>query len=613
MRSAVIVTIVLLASCSTPAPITPVVDDPKPRAVTAFEPDAGDAQAMLVAARTATPVRANEYRLEAAAALLDSGTPVGTILDDVDTEVAGPEQLRRYLVLRARDALLGNDPSLALRWLGDGRLQQIPLDRAAQVELGTMKSDTYAAMRSFLASARERVYVHSLMDQAARAANTEVIFNTLRKLPEGVLRRQAEREITPEVRGWLSLAELAQRHAEDPQRTLLELDRWRIAWGEHPAALRPPRSLVMLREVVARQPRRIALLLPLHGNLAPYGRAIRDGIIGAHFHATDGQQDPPTIAVYDTSAADLANVLGTARREGAELIIGPLDRERVAEALRIAGSEVPIIALNRAAQTTPGASQSAPVYQFGLAPDDEIMQVVAQTLREGHRRVLAIAPDSEWGRRNFDLFAGTWTARGGEVIDSLIFPPDGDVSKLVKGLLDVDDSEARASDLRRITGLTFEHKPRRRQDVDFVFILASPAQAGALKPTLDFYFAEDLPVYATSHVHEPNADRMAMLDVDRIRFCDMPWKLTPGDSAQRLITAAWPEANGPLAPFFALGVDAYRLYARLQQLESIPGERVLGRTGTLRLTPDRVVQRELLWAQFREGQVKPQPMVVSTE
>ena len=612
MRSAVIVTIVLLASCTAPAP-TPPDTQPAAGTVKAFEPSSGDAQAMLIAARTAAPQRANDYRLSAAETLLRNDSAVGSILDNVDTDRAAPAQLRRYLVLRARDALRADDAPLALRWLGDGRLQQIPLDRKAQIKLGMMKSDTYAAMRSYLASARERIYVHSLLAATDRAGNGEAIFNTLRELSAGVLRRQAEREITPEVRGWLSLAELAQRHADDPQRTLLEFDNWRIAWSNHPAAQRPPRYLVMLRDVVTRQPRRVALLLPLHGSLAPYGRAIRDGIVGAHYHATAGQQTPPELAVYDTSAADLASVLNEARSDGAELIIGPLDRGRVAETLRIAGPELPVIALNRASADARPATSTRPVYQFGLAPDDEIMQVVRQTRREGHRRVLAIAPDSEWGRRNLDLFAAEWTAQGGDVIDQLVFTPDGDVSRLVKSLLDVDESEARASDLRRITGLTFEHTPRRRQDVDYVFILASPAQAGALKPTLDFYFAEDLPVYATSHVHEPNAGRMAMLDVDRIRFCDMPWKLTPGDSAQKLITAAWPEADGPLAPFFALGVDAYRLYARLRQLESIPGERVHGRTGTLRLTQERIVQRELMWAQFREGQVMPQPMVVAAE
>lgn len=612
MRSAVIVTIVLLVSCSTPAPQSTAPAEVR-RADTAFEPAPDDVQALLVAARTASAPQANEYRLRAASAMGRAGEVIKPLLDTIDTASASPDQLRRYLMLRASDSLRQSDPAMALRWLGDGRLQQIPLNRSAQVDLGMMKSETYAAMRSYLASARERIYVHSLLDESDRVGNTETIFRTLRKLPASILRRHAQRELTAEVRGWLSLAELAQRHADDPQRTLLELDRWRLAWASHPAASHPPRSLVMLREVIARQPSRIALLLPLHGDLAPYGRAIRDGIVGAHYHATRGQQDPPRLAVYDTSSDDTSTVLRRALQDGAELILGPLDRTRVAETLALAGPNVPIIALNRATPSAATALSGRPVYQFGLAPEDEILQVVQQTLREGHRRALAIAPDSDWGQRNYALFADEWQRQGGTVVDHLLFSPDADVSKLVKGLLDVDESEARASDLRRITGLSFEHQARRRQDADFVFLLASPAQARALKPTLDFYFAEDLPIYATSHVHERNAERIAMLDVDRIRFCDMPWKLSPGDNAQKLITNAWPEADGALAPFFALGVDAYRLHARLKQLESLPDERVNARTGTLRLGADRIIQRELLWAQFREGQVLAQPMVVAGE
>ena len=61
MRSAVIVTIVLLASCTAPAP-TPPDTQPAAGTVEAFEPASGDAQAMLIAARTAAPQRANDYR-----------------------------------------------------------------------------------------------------------------------------------------------------------------------------------------------------------------------------------------------------------------------------------------------------------------------------------------------------------------------------------------------------------------------------------------------------------------------------------------------------------------------------------------------------------------------
>ena len=213
MRSAVILTIALLAACSTLAP-EPRTPQPLERAVTAFEPAAADVQSLLLAARTASAEQGNTYRLQAAEHLARNGQRITSLLEEININAASQQQLRRYLMLRAQDALNGTDPAMALRWLGDSRLTQILLDRSAQVELGLLKAATYAAMRSYLASARERIYIHSLLTLDDQVENTEAIFRILQELPAKALRRSAERELTSEVRGWLSLAELAQRHAD---------------------------------------------------------------------------------------------------------------------------------------------------------------------------------------------------------------------------------------------------------------------------------------------------------------------------------------------------------------------------------------------------------------
>ena len=83
-----------------------------------------------------------------------------------------------------------------------------------------------------------------------------------------------------------------------------------------------------------------------------------------------------------------------------------------------------------------------------------------------------------------------------------------------------------AGDLRRIIRQPFEFDPRRRQDIDFIFLLANPSQARGIKPTLAFFFAEDLPVYSTSHMNDNSESRIDYLDLAGIRFCDIPWKLT---------------------------------------------------------------------------------------
>ncbi|HJL61970.1 MAG TPA: penicillin-binding protein activator, partial [Pseudomonadales bacterium] len=64
--------------------------------------------------------------------------------------------------------------------------------------------------------------------------------------------------------------------------------------------------------------------------------------------------------------------------------------------------------------------------------------------------------------------------------------------------------------------------------------------------------------------------------------------------------------------FYALGVDAFRLYPRLQQLKEVSDTRIFGATGVLRLNPDNVLVRKLMWAQFTDGQVVSRPLVMES-
>ncbi|MBT4160001.1 MAG: penicillin-binding protein activator, partial [Gammaproteobacteria bacterium] len=288
-------------------------------------------------------------------------------------------------------------------------------------------------------------------------------------------------------------------------------------------------------------------------------------------------------------------------------IIGPLDRDRVTRLARHP-LPMPIIALNR----TLAGEINPNLYQFGLAPEDESIQVADQIIREGRFNGLVIAPDSEWGERNFKAFSEQFISEGGVIVDNSFFAEQRDYSDLVKSLLNVDTSEQRAANLRRITGERFEFAARRRQDIDFVFLLANAVQARGINPTLAFFYAEDIPVYATSHVHVTKGSRIDAIDMNGIRFCDIPWKLTNDDDIQKLIAETWPDTPLQLAPFFALGVDVHRLYPRLQQLKEYEHERIFGSTGILSLNENNVVNRTLMWAQFRDGEVSSVPMIFET-
>ena len=73
------------------------------------------------------------------------------------------------------------------------------------------------------------------------------------------------------------------------------------------------------------------------------------------------------------------------------------------------------------------------------------------------------------------------------------------------------------------------------------------------------------------------------------------------------MVAQWPQAAGSLGRLYAMGMDAYTLAPRLNQLKALPDTRVDGLTGQLSMNPSQRVQRQLPWAEFRDGQVQRLP------
>ncbi|MEJ2133248.1 MAG: penicillin-binding protein activator, partial [Gammaproteobacteria bacterium] len=209
-------------------------------------------------------------------------------------------------------------------------------------------------------------------------------------------------------------------------------------------------------------------------------------------------------------------------------------------------------------------------------------------------------------------FSAAWLELGGDITVSSSFGELSTLDERVAQALLIADSELRANRLARILGEQPEFYPRRRKDLDFVFLIARPVEARVLKPMLAFYFAGDLPVYSTSHVYTGTAATSQDNDLNGIKFCDMPWRIAD-DPIKAQAEAGLSGASGTLSTLFALGVDAYRLHPRLGQLLVNPDSRYYGVTGALRIPEDHRVKRGLMWAQFVEGRPEVMPLVVGAQ
>ncbi|MGB6450396.1 MAG: penicillin-binding protein activator, partial [Steroidobacteraceae bacterium] len=226
-----------------------------------------------------------------------------------------------------------------------------------------------------------------------------------------------------------------------------------------------------------------------------------------------------------------------------------------------------------------------------------------------------LAPLDDWGTRVLAAFKDELAAGGGTLLDTARFDPAlSDFAPVITDVLRIDDSNDRLQRLESVVGSKLEFQPRRRGDIDFIFEASATAPtARLLRTQLRFYFAGDVPAYATSDSFEP--DPSANEDLGGLAFPDMPWMLGSGlaESVHAAATAAWPVEGPQLDRLFAFGFDAYRLLGALRTTPAGGAISVEGLTGILTLDADRRVHRQLEWAQLRDGQPRLLPPPAPTE
>ncbi len=366
--------------------------------------------------------------------------------------------------------------------------------------------------------------------------------------------------------------------------------------GRQPAAVAPATVVVPVA-----QAHKLALLLPLSGAQRAAGEAIRDGFLAAYL-ADPAGSERPEVLILDEASPGPAAAYQAALGAGADALLGPLLKESVAEVARVAGP-LPWLALNNL--DTPAAASNP--YQFALTPEDEARAVAERAAAQGQLRALALAPDSDWGRRLLGAFTAALEERGGTVVAYRFYDPAmRDYTALIQRLLLLDESRTRQRELVANLGVSLEFEPRRRDDLDCIFLAANPVSGRLLWPQLRFLNAGDLPIYATSAIYQPGES--GGVDRDGIMFTDAPAVVgsDPRASALRATLASrWPPGAAGQMRFYAMGYDAYVL-ARTMMAGSSPGlTPVDGLSGGLSLDGNRRLHRRMAWAAFRNGQVVP--------
>ncbi|GLO55698.1 penicillin-binding protein activator [Pseudomonas putida] len=567
-------------------------------------PDASIEQLLEKAASSKSAEDAALLRLSAAdLAYKQKDYPrAARILEQVPMDTLKPAQQVFASTLGAELAMSRNQPKAALSALSHPSLQRVgelPVEQQARtysVHAAALEADGQS-----LAAAQQRILLAPLLSGQAASANNDAIWALVAALPAEQLQQPAT---DPVLAGWTSLA-LAVKTAGTLEQQQAAIDAWRKQHPDHPAAQQLPMALAKLKELASQPLTKIALLLPQEGPLAGVARALRDGFMAAHFQAQQSGQPAPAVQVFDSSRiTSLDDFYRQAQAAGVQLVVGPLEKPLVKKLA--ANQQLPIttLALNYA-----DAGQTAPpqLFQFGLAAEDEAREVSRRARADGKVRAVALVPSGEWGDRVLAAFRKDWESNGGTLLAAERIAQPVALAQQIADLFQLRQSEGRAKSLQSTVGGNIAAQPSRRQDIDFIFLASTPQQAQQIKPTLNFQYAGDVPVYATSNLYSASGDVNQYNDMNGIRFCETPWLLDTSNSLRQQVVQQWPQAAGSLGRLYAMGVDAYSLAPRLGQLKALPDNRIQGLSGSLSMNANQRIERQLPWAEFAGGQVKRLP------
>ncbi|MBX3705132.1 MAG: penicillin-binding protein activator [Pseudomonadales bacterium] len=527
--------------------------------------------------------------LESAEAMLRTGDWVGaralfSMLDE--GELVAADQPRHRLLAAELAIRSGELDEAARLLLGlDARRLPDPLDaRFAQARLAGASGAPAAAARSLMA-----------LDAAAsaRQKQNDTIWELVTQTPVFEALALADQGDPTERDWWVLRRELLR--AGDRADRLRRIAAWQAERPDHPAARVPPAVLGQDDGSYVR-PRQAALMLPLSGPLARAGRAIRDGFVAAYLEQAGAleQAGPFTVAVYDTEGRALSVVYEQALAEGADLLIGPLQRERVAE-LNSLAPEVPVLALNYLGQEPPAPNLA----QLGLSIEDDAATIATALRQQGIERVMVLHGPHDWALRVRQALDDM----GLETVATHRLPDLRTITESVGRALDIEGSHARHTELQRLLGVPLQFAPRRRTDVAALVALVNALEMTALGPALRFHYAQDIPVYATSQTLQ-GAGTAALRAMEGMLVADLPWR-APGDPGYRMLADAFPVEGNPFASMYALGADAFRLVDRIHPANRATAPEMLGNTGVLTLQGDGRIRRELELMRVTRGSLTP--------
>lgn len=392
---------------------------------------------------------------------------------------------------------------------------------------------------------------------------------------------------------WWELAHLV-GSSISPNQRYERFEQWKIGHPQHLAARFPPFRHDSTRY---NSPRRLALLLPQEGSLSSAAQAIRNGFLAAHFSAS-GMKRNVSIEFYDTEESDISLLVDRVVADGADVIVGPLDKDRVRAVVRGDSLPVPIVALNRVSESIISNSSSL---QLSMVVEDDVAAIAKKLQDMRAERILLLIGESFWCARA-SVALKEVLPRATRVADEILLTDLSEITDGVSQVLLVAQSISRHERLEELIG-EVEFTARRRKDVDAIVAFVDYAEFGSITAALRYHFAGEIPIL----VAEPTfRNRVQHVEYENgTLFTSIPAVLYPSSWVAEVFDSFTDATN--LFPLYAFGSDAYRVAMNIPILDR--GDSVFGLTGVLSIRESGVVSRQPVWGMVAQHELTPAPVI----
>ncbi|KAB0840718.1 penicillin-binding protein activator [Cronobacter sakazakii] len=318
-----------------------------------------------------------------------------------------------------------------------------------------------------------------LLQGAAKQKNIDATWQALSQMSADQAKALVINADENTLQGWLDLQRVWLDNRNDPKMLQAGVKDWQTRYPQNPGAKMLPSQLANLQNYKPASADKIALLLPLNGQAAVFGRAIQQGFEAAKNAGTspvaaqsstpapaqadnaalptDSTQPQPTDGVASPAAAPVDDLAAQPDApQNTQPAQQPVDAQPVAAAPANPAAEIKVYdtssqsitqilaqaqqdgaslvvgpllkesvdgvlksgtPLNVLALNQPETVQNRPnVCYFALSPEDEAADAAAHIWQEGKRAPLLLVPYSALGDRVTKAFADRWTQLGGGTV-----------------------------------------------------------------------------------------------------------------------------------------------------------------------------------------------------